>query len=752
MLRRPGATFTKARIDVLRRDERIIVANFLLTDDAGGIVVFIREARFQAIRTSRAIDAVRQMIHQTSVLASEPTAARTDRALALDTFRQAIRAAVDQPLAEDFVLLEGWATSVALRTARSLATANFIDIDALVASRRLPARARSWLETMLVSLDRSGLCHKDRLGRHIDPDVSLPEPDQILRTITFEHQDLSAEILVAASAMTAIDAIVAGNGETAVARFRLPQQPAFVTDFWGYLNPAISALTGHGFQHTYGRDFLYPGFLFVILKATGDFRAIGLIQHLLGLATGILMAAATWRGSRLIGQQSSALRVAGSILGLFSVAAYLTTPSVIHYEHSIRPEAIFPFFAVLGIWLNLEFIQYRWIVARPGTAAWLGAAQIIVSVIAYKLKPSFGFALVLVNAPVLVSLALPGMSSAGKATMIAGAAAFCILALIWPEIVLQRNDRMSRLFLPDTLLTIHADQIRDQIAEDLRVNRPSPFPPQVVRALLGRLDTTIAISSERRNGPYPSLGFNPDYLLYRDCVYNGVTAESAEGYRQRAALGYYYYERTFLHHPLRMFGKIGRQMRIFYRFGGDERNFSFFRIWRTRGARLAIAKDYSHNIELAEAPPAEGAFDQYPPARTFLIACKKLARQSLVITQNPLLTWFDQVLEVLYLPGMLGALLLSAWQLADSRRRGAALIPSAVALLILGYNFGNNLTISVVHSLDIARYIKNQLAYTLMASLFDLLFIARTLRELAAGWMIRRSCDRRSRAFIERFR
>ena len=67
---------------------------------------------------------------------------------------------------------------------------------------------------MLVSLDRSGLCHKDRLGRHIDPDVSLPEPDQILRTITFEHQDLSAEILVAASAMTAIDAIVAGNGET----------------------------------------------------------------------------------------------------------------------------------------------------------------------------------------------------------------------------------------------------------------------------------------------------------------------------------------------------------------------------------------------------------------------------------------------------------------------------------------------------------------------------------------------------------
>ena len=53
MLRRPGVTFTKARIDVLRRDERIIIGNFILMDAAGDIVVFMREARFQAIRTSR---------------------------------------------------------------------------------------------------------------------------------------------------------------------------------------------------------------------------------------------------------------------------------------------------------------------------------------------------------------------------------------------------------------------------------------------------------------------------------------------------------------------------------------------------------------------------------------------------------------------------------------------------------------------------------------------------------------------------
>ena len=213
MLRRPGATFTKARIDVLRRDERIIIANFLLTDEDGDVIVFVREARFQAIRTSRGADSFRQTIYQTSVLASEPTAARNDTPVSLASFRYGIGDGAAQTMTEDFVLLEGWATALALQTARDLATANFIDVEALVASGRLPAKAKPWLEDVLVSLDRSGLCYKDRLGRHIDPEVELPDPDEILRTIVHEHQSLSAELLVAASAVTAVRAIVAGQGD-----------------------------------------------------------------------------------------------------------------------------------------------------------------------------------------------------------------------------------------------------------------------------------------------------------------------------------------------------------------------------------------------------------------------------------------------------------------------------------------------------------------------------------------------------------
>src|SRR5216117_3651824 len=67
-------------------------------------------------------------------------------------------------------------------------------------------------------------------------------------------------------------------------RFSRPLDPIADPDTWGYLSPALRKLTGAEFGHTNGRNFLYPGFLYLVLAAFGDFRAIGVVQHLLGLA------------------------------------------------------------------------------------------------------------------------------------------------------------------------------------------------------------------------------------------------------------------------------------------------------------------------------------------------------------------------------------------------------------------------------------------------------------------------------------
>src|SRR5438067_1759712 len=66
-------------------------------------------------------------------------------------------------------------------------------------------------------------------------------------------------------------------------RFRLPLDPIADPDTWGYLSPALRKLTGAEFGHTNGRNFAYPGFLFLLLRLFADFRAITITQHFLWL-------------------------------------------------------------------------------------------------------------------------------------------------------------------------------------------------------------------------------------------------------------------------------------------------------------------------------------------------------------------------------------------------------------------------------------------------------------------------------------
>ncbi len=515
----------------------------------------------------------------------------------------------------------------------------------------------------------------------------------------------------------------------AAARFRLPQVPFVDGDFWGYLNPATSALTGHGFAHTYGRDTLYPGFIYVILRCFRDFRFISIAQHVLGLGTGVLMLLAYRQGLNLLRFPNKGLVGFSMLLGLLPVAIYLTSPSSIYYEHCVRPEAVFPFFAVLSIWLNLAFIHRRWIVPAPAGAAWLGAAQMVVSVIAYKLKPSFGFALLFANLPLLVSLPIRGMPRRNKLLMAGGGALFCALFLVLPESLLKKRDPIATLFLPDTLLTIHADLIRDQIASDVAAHQSSPFPPETVQALLDRLNTTLPLSRLPENRPYSTLGFNPDYLLYLDPVYNGVTRWTPEGWTKRAALGMYYYQRTFLHHPILMLGKIWRQMDLFYHFGTGDRSDLFTYDWRMIGARLTMQQqNYQRNVDLCQQKHVRKTLAVYPPLQTFEEASAPLAQHPFTIEQKPILTVAQKILELLYLPELLVALLLTLWTFAAGRLRRGWRLPLAVTLLLFSYNLGNTLTISVVHSLDIARYIENQLTFTLLSAMFGLLLIGGMVR------------------------
>ena len=85
----------------------------------------------------------------------------------------------------------------------------------------------------------------------------------------------------------------------ALFRFRFPLQPLIDGDIGGYLEPALLQLTHGQFQHVEGRGFVYPGFIFLVLRVFQDFRAITVVQHLLGLAAGAVLLAC-WNLARTL--------------------------------------------------------------------------------------------------------------------------------------------------------------------------------------------------------------------------------------------------------------------------------------------------------------------------------------------------------------------------------------------------------------------------------------------------------------------
>lgn len=82
-------------------------------------------------------------------------------------------------------------------------------------------------------------------------------------------------------------------------RLALPIEPIADPDTWGHLSPALRKLIGLEFGHTHARNFVVPAFVYLLLLGFGSFRAIVIVQHLLGLVAGGTLLL-TWRCSRAL--------------------------------------------------------------------------------------------------------------------------------------------------------------------------------------------------------------------------------------------------------------------------------------------------------------------------------------------------------------------------------------------------------------------------------------------------------------------
>ena len=298
-------------------------------------------------------------------------------------------------------------------------------------------------------------------------------------------------------------AVVALFGWAAWRRFTLPIDPIADPDTWGYLAPALRKLVGAEFGHTFGRNFVYPAFVFLTVHLFEDFRAIVITQHLLGLVAGVILLL-TWRRSSVFVRDLRLSCKSHDGLGLLAVTVFLLAGEPIRFEMQLRPEGVSAFLVSVTLYFAVQFIACGFIEKRPGLTIAYGIGTAFVSLLLASAKPSFGLFALVTLLPVGIFFFRRGWI---QQKILVATGVILSAALLWvPEHVLSRQDEASRTILPATLFVIHADLIRDQITDDLKLGGEIPYSRELLERVRDGLGAEIPKSNQAHPAHFPSPG------------------------------------------------------------------------------------------------------------------------------------------------------------------------------------------------------------------------------------------------------
>jgi hypothetical protein len=475
-------------------------------------------------------------------------------------------------------------------------------------------------------------------------------------------------------------------------RFSLPQDPLEDGDP-GYLWPALMKLSGQDFAHIQGLNFLYPGMIYLILRTWGDFRAISVIQHILGLVAGGLFLA-TWSRLADFFPRPHLNRVAHEAMGLWGAAIYLLSNTPVLFEMQIRSDAICMFFEILVLWLTVQFLYYRVISPNAWKAVIYGNAVAINAFLLASLKPSFALMALFTVAPVAWLILNAKGKFTGKIAFF-GTAVPIIVALTLTEHHLRRNDQTVKMFLPETLFVVHAKIIHAQMDADLKNGRTSTYSHEWLRAARDDLEAEIQRAHNLYPQRFPVLGFRPDCLrIGGDALLIRWRRELGDE-RFLRFLTYWYWH-SVARRPLAFAGKVSRQLAVFY-----SMNCPAF----SPHKKLPLASwAYAASFSTLSNSQSLHLLATLPAGADFLEHTKKLRLTNIVIHQNKLVRIWNIWFARSYLAIFLVSIPLAGWFLLKRNGSEELKWPAFLVIFLYSANFGSVFGISVIHTMEVWRY------------------------------------------------
>jgi hypothetical protein len=472
----------------------------------------------------------------------------------------------------------------------------------------------------------------------------------------------------------------------------LPVVPLADGDVWGYLGPALSALDGRGFVDTQQREWLYSAFVATAMGLGGAGGIV--IMHCAASVAGVLALWLAWRGWLGMLPVPRPLKSAFMLPPLAVITAYLSNPDILLFEISLRPEALMIALAFVQLWLITEFVRFRWTV-RQGVKAFLsGAAAIALACALFKLRPSWALAVPVTTLPVLA-----GVFGSGHPRWVRwGTPAFgtllAVLLVFLPGNCFYIENVLPRTVLPMTLFTMNAETITKSMHARVAAGDVPDGRVEAWRSVLPVLEEELH-EARKLARYYPSVGFDPDYLMYRARVFPHLV--SAHGF-DRANLADFCmetYRGAWITHPEGMAAKVVGQFSQFA--FPDERTF----IRR----RIKTTKLYEGSAGFV---PASGEFSAGGLAERRLLeyraALEDASGQHMPVLVSPKAVhrFLRRIPEWVNGIAVLFLLAIVICSLTASLRQ---FVPSGlVALLYWATPAANALTVAMVHSLDNDRY------------------------------------------------
>jgi hypothetical protein len=509
-------------------------------------------------------------------------------------------------------------------------------------------------------------------------------------------------------------ALVVIVGWAAWLRFRLPLDPIAVPD---YIMPALTKLTGAEFGGIHlGRSIIYPGFVYLLVRAFGDFRAITVTQHLLGmLAGGVFLL--TWRRIHDFIPSARLPHPIYRCLGLFAVAIYMFSREPLYFEMNIRPEGICGFLISINLYFVIQFAACCFLEARRTAAVIYGIGVVFSSILLASVKPSFWLTAIVALLPVGIFFFREGWFS--QKIVLAGGAAVSAALLLLPGHVLIHNNKVHECFLPAELFVIHANLIRDQMAVDLEPGAKSPYSREWLGRVYAALKSEIVKSISKGPVNFPTLGFDPDYLMFNQ---TSIESQLRKEFRNNSSalctFYWFYYWRIWQQRPLLVVKKIAREIAIFY-----APKCPAYRLAKSR----SLSKEYGMSVTSLDSKFYSKSWTAYPPAVDFIRREELLARSAPVAEQAAYIRRPLGILAATYLPLQLIAVALSALVLSRETHRKRLGWLVALVLFVYSYNLANCLEVAVIHSLQNSRYATVQMYFAILAQFLAILLILEML-------------------------